>query len=399
MKWYPNIAQAVISALTDIFNDERQADKVISFLLKSQKKWGSKDRRFTAQLLYDVVRWKRLYETLANDSILSKSGKWKIIGIWSILHKHPLPDWKEFEPLKEIDFFKKTKQIQDEKIIQSIPDWLHEAGKKELGAQWLDEISALNAEAEVVIRTNTLKTNKTKLQQILSSENIESHTKNDFPDALFIKGRKKLTHLKAYRNGLFEIQDASSQLVAPFSSAKPEMTVIDACAGAGGKTLHLAAQMKNKGEILAYDIYQPKLDELQKRAQRNAVKSIREVAVISEEIIKKNLDKADILLLDAPCSSIGTLRRKPDLKWKLNPERIKQINLTQKNIIHDYAGMVKKNGLLVYVTCSIFPSENQEIVKNFLKQNKNFIFVAEKTILPSESGHDGFYMAKLQKAK
>jgi 16S rRNA (cytosine967-C5)-methyltransferase len=175
------------------------------------------------------------------------------------------------------------------------------------------------------------------------------------------------------------------------------MTVVDACAGAGGKTLHLASQMKNSGQIFAYDIYASKIEELNKRAKRNGVKILTEAAVITPKIISKNKEIADILLIDAPCSSIGTLRRKPDLKWKLNPEKVVQIKVIQQDILSNYAGMVKKDGLLIYVTCSILTEENQDNVKSFLKQNKNFIFVENKTVLPSQSGHDGFYMAKLKK--
>jgi 16S rRNA (cytosine967-C5)-methyltransferase len=195
------------------------------------------------------------------------------------------------------------------------------------------------------------------------------------------------------------VQDASSQLVAPFSEVKPGMTVIDACAGAGGKTLHLATQMKNQGQLFAYDIYQSKIDELNKRAKRNGVRILAQTAVITPKHIKRNTEIADVLLIDAPCSSLGTLRRKPDLKWKLNPAKIAQIKVIQQDILSKYASMLKKNGLLIYVTCSILPEENQDNVKSFLEQNKNFIFVEDKTILPSQSGHDGFYMAKLLKTQ
>jgi len=193
------------------------------------------------------------------------------------------------------------------------------------------------------------------------------------------------------------MQDASSQLVTPFSGAKPGMFVIDACAGAGGKTLHLAAQMQNKGQIFAYDIYQNKIDELNKRAKRNNVTILKETSIINQEIIKRNENLADILLIDAPCSSLGTLRRKPDIKWKLKPEKISQIKVIQQDILNSYVSMLKPGGTLIYVTCSILPEENQENIMYFLKQNKNFTFVEDKTLLSSVTNNDGFYMAKLKK--
>ena len=397
MKWYPNIAAAIIKALEDIFNHQKQGDKVINALLKSQPKWGSRDRKFVAKVLYDIIRWKRLYEYLADADIKTDKGKWAVLGVWTVLNKIDLPDWEEFKRLNPDEIINKYNSLTDEKIKQSVPDWLYDLGQSQLKSDWLTELKALNREAEVVLRTNTLKTTPEKLQKIFYKEGLETYPHQDYPDALFLKNRRKLTHLKSYKQGLFEVQDASSQLVAPFTGVKPGQTIIDACAGAGGKTLHLAAQMQNKGQILAYDIYESKIKELKLRAQRNGVKNIVETSVINNEILKNNYQKADILLLDAPCSSLGTLSRKPGLKWELNPDKLRQINVIQRDILNDYESMLKPGGTLIYVTCSILPVENQEIVKDFLKTRKNYTFVEDKIILPSTSKGDGFYMAKLKK--
>jgi len=397
MKWYPNIAASIVKALEDIFNHQKQGDKVINTLLKSQPKWGSRDRRFVAGVLYDIIRWKRLYEYLADADIKTEKGKWAVLGVWSVFNQIDLPDWKEFKPLKPDKIREKFELLNDEKIKQSVPDWLFDLGQAQLKSEWLTELKALNQEAEVVLRANTLKTTPEKLQKILEKEGLETYRHQEYPDALFLKNRRKLTHLKSYKQGLFEVQDASSQLVAPFTGAKPGQTVIDACAGAGGKTLHLAAQMQNKGQILAYDIYESKIKELKLRAKRSGVKNIVEAGVINNKILKKNHQRADILLLDTPCSSLGTLRRKPGLKWELNSDKLRQINVIQRDILKDYEAMLKPGGTLIYVTCSILPLENQEVVKNFLKTNKNYKFVEDKTILPSKTKGDGFYMAKLKK--
>ncbi len=398
MKWYYNIAQSLIETLEQIFNQNQQADKVINRLLKQQKKWGSRDRRFAAKVLYDIVRWKRYYDFLADESVITTEGKWKILAVWSVLNDVSLPDWDAFSNI-DVNKVKQSANLDEmpPEIRLSIPDWLQQKFEQQLNDKWQEEMLALNQEAEVVLRTNLLKTTVKKLQEELVKNQIETYTKEGYPEALFLKNRRKVTHLPVYKKGFFEIQDASSQLVAPFSEAKPGMTIIDACAGAGGKTLHLATQMQNKGQILAYDIYQSKIDELNKRAKRNGIRNLIDTRVITPKIISRNTEIADILLIDAPCSSIGTLRRKPDLKWKLSPEKISQIKVIQQDILQSYASMVKVNGLLIYVTCSILPEENQDNVKSFLKQNKNFIFVEDKTVLPSQSGHDGFYMAKLKK--
>jgi 16S rRNA (cytosine967-C5)-methyltransferase len=195
---------------------------------------------------------------------------------------------------------------------------------------------------------------------------------------------------------LFEIQDAASQLVAPFLQVKPGMFVIDACAGAGGKTLHVASLMENKGSILAMDVELNKLQELERRAHRAGVEIIR-TKVVDSAAISKNIGRADRLLLDVPCSGLGVLKRNPDAKWKLSNEFIAEIQKTQAKILSDYSMMLKQGGLMVYATCSILPSENQNQIRKFLNNSGNaFELQDEKVILPSQ-GYDGFYMACLKK--
>ena len=397
MRWFPNIAQAIITALDEIFNRQKQANKVINSLLKSQKKWGSRDRKFVSRVLYDIVRWKRLYEHAAEADILTREGKWRVLGAWSVLNRVDLPDWVEFQRVVPSQILRKSQSISDESVKQSVPDWLFQLGATQLGKQWQIELAAMNKEAPLTIRVNKLKTSPEKLKKILYHEGVETYHEEAYPDALFVKERKKLTYLKSYRQGLFEVQDASSQLVAPFTGASAGDTVIDACAGAGGKTLHLAVQMQNKGQLYAYDIYPSKIEELLRRAKRNGVNNIIEAGIINPQVIMKNKEKADILLLDAPCSSLGTLRRNPGLKWELNYDKLQSINIIQKNIINDYEQMLKTGGYLIYVTCSILAMENQLIVKNFLSTHNNYTFVEDLTIYPSEAKGDGFYMAKLKK--
>ena len=185
--------------------------------------------------------------------------------------------------------------------------------------------------------------------------------------------------------------------MAPFLEVKPGMRVVDTCAGAGGKTLHLATMMENKGQIIALDIYDHKLRELKRRAKRNGAHNIEPRHIENTKVIKKLYDKADAVLIDAPCSGLGVLRRNPDAKWKLEPEFLDRIKATQQEILSTYSRMVKSGGQLVYATCSILPSENQEQVKNFLASNDDFIFVKEKKVLSYESGFDGFYMALLKR--
>ncbi len=269
---------------------------------------------------------------------------------------------------------------------------------KELGEdKWERELRELNLKAKVILRVNTLKTTKQQLQKILFEEDIATEFIKDQPAALLLSERKNVFVTDAFKKGLFEVQDASSQLVAPFLDVKPGMRVIDTCAGAGGKTLHLASLMENKGQIIALDIYESKLKELKRRARRDGVHNVDIRPIESSKTIKKLKNSADRVLIDAPCSGLGVLKRNPDSKWKLQPEFIKEIKKTQAEILENYSKLVKQGGKLVYATCSILPSENEEQVENFLKNHPEFKLVNENKVSPAKTGFDGFYMALLER--
>ena len=216
---------------------------------------------------------------------------------------------------------------------------------------------------------------------------------------MVLEERANVFKTDAFHNGYFEVQDASSQLVAPFLEVEPGMKVVDTCAGAGGKTLHLASLMQNKGQIIAMDIYESKLKKLKTRAKRNGVHNVELKVIDSTKPIKKLYRKADRVLIDAPCSGLGVIRRNPDSKWKLEPEFLDNIRKVQQDVLQRYSKMVKPGGKLVYATCSVLPSENQQQVDNFLtsEHGKEFTFVKDNKVFAHQSGFDGFYMALLER--
>ncbi len=286
------------------------------------------------------------------------------------------------------------------KFRESIPDWMDDLGVQELGEElWTKEIAALNQQASVVLRTNTLNISKEMLQRKLKAEDIETETIPNYPDALKLLERANVFTTLAFHEGLFEVQDASSQMVAAFLDVEPGMKVVDACAGAGGKTLHLASLMQNKGQIVAMDIYESKLKKLKIRAKRNKAHNIDLRLIESTKVIKKLHEKADRVLIDAPCSGLGVLRRNPDSKWKLEPGFIDNIKKVQQEVLQNYSKMVKPGGKMVYATCSILPSENRQQVDIFLtsEAGKSFSFVKDNNVFAHQSGFDGFYMALLEK--
>ncbi|MDY7395112.1 methyltransferase domain-containing protein [Aureibaculum sp. 2210JD6-5] len=399
MRLHRNLVLAVIDSLNYIYNDGLYADKVVEKTLKRDTRWGSRDRAFIAETVYDCVRWKRLYNEIAGTkNHFTQENLWKIFTVWATLKGITLPDWKQFEGTPTRRFKGKFDEFQNNRAIrESIPDWLDELGVKELGKQWDKEIKALNQQASVVLRANTLKTTKEKLYKILLEEEIGSEFIEGYPDALKLIERKNVFRTDVFKKGFFEVQDASSQLVAEYLDVKPGMRVIDACAGAGGKTLHLAALMENKGQIIALDIYANKLKELKRRAKRAGAHNIEPRHIDTTKVIKKLYNQADRVLIDAPCSGLGVLKRNPDAKWKLQPEFIENIKKTQAEILETYAKFLKVGGKMVYATCSILPSENEKQVQAFLKTHENFNLIKEKKVSPAKSGFDGFYMALLER--
>ncbi|HXU28454.1 MAG TPA: class I SAM-dependent methyltransferase [Bacteroidia bacterium] len=391
MKFHKNLVDAIVKTLVSIFDENRYADKAIEYLFKDQPKWGGRDRRFVAETIYDVVRQYRLLNELDGN----KKNWYHIVGIYLLLRGHDLPAWDEFAGIDKKHLQQKISEIQNNRaIFQSVPDWMDELGFGELSYKWNKELEALNNQAAVVLRGNTLKTSTQNLQNQLSKEGIETERILD-TDALILKERKNIFTSQLFKQGLFEIQDASSQLVASFLRAAEGQTIIDACAGAGGKTLHIAALTQNKSKVIAMDIEEKKLTELQRRARRAGAKI--ESKLISGPKTIKDLNKtADRLLLDVPCSGLGVLKRNPDAKWKLSLERINELKKIQQQILQDYTCMLKVGGLMVYATCSILPSENNEQVQQFLAENPAFSFIEDKTIYPSE-GFDGFYMCLMQR--
>lgn len=389
------LLQAIVNALSVIFNENKYADKVIEKTLKENAKFGGRDRRFVAETTYDMVRNYRLLAQLAG----TESGFWEMLGVYFILKHMPMPDERDFKNLNEKKVLDAYKALKDEKILQAYPDWLWELGESELGKEvWEKEAKALNEQAEVVLRVNTLKTKKQILLKFLTEQEIEVEPLEDHEDALVLLTRQNLFQNELFKLGLFELQDAGSQQISEFLQVEPGMRVIDACAGGGGKSLHIAALMQNKGRIISMDVTQWKLDELKKRARRAGAGNIEARLIEGSKTIKRLESTADRLLLDVPCSGMGVIKRNPDAKWKLNPEFIARTKELQQKILGEYSGMIKPGGMLVYSTCSILPSENKNQVDTFLAGNKNFEFIKDKTIFPSQ-GFDGFYMALLKRIK
>ncbi len=399
MKYFKHLSDKVADALHEIFFQNRQADKTIEFYFKNHKKWGKRDRHFFAENIYGVVRWWNQLVVLANASDLSPLEQChRVLAAHLVVQGLPLPEWYETFFTPEDVLSRKNKLTQPH-LIHAIPQWLEDLGAEELSTEWSPTMTALNQTAKVVLRTNTEKTTPEELQNLLAQENIQTDRPNAilYPEALVFRERANVFRTQAFEKGLFEVQDASSQRVAHALAPQPGERIIDACAGAGGKSLHMAALMKSKGRIISMDIYESKLQELKKRARRAGTSLIEPRVIEGTKTIKRLDESCDALLLDVPCSGLGVLKRNPDSKWKLSLEKIQTLRETQQHILSSYTRMVKPKGRCVYATCSVLPSENQHQVQTFLKNNPTWTLVHEEIILPQKFGFDGFYLARLQK--
>lgn len=395
--------KAVFNVLKDVFANNEYADKAIEKVMRANKKWDVRERSFVSETSYDMIRnWRFLYVASGIEGTLSDKNLWMIFATYLIFDGYELPESNYFKTVNEKKIIQKLEKLSKvRKIRESVPDWLDELGSKELGKNWDQVIRALNQPAKVILRTNTLKTKPKELQQLLEEENIKESSLIPWsPDAIELKYPRNVFRTKAFHEGLFEVQDAASQMVSDFLNVQPGMRVIDACAGAGGKTLHLAALMKNKGRIIALDKKPKKLIELKRRATRAGVNIVETRIIDSTKVVKRLKDSADRLLLDVPCSGLGVLKRNPDTKWKLSIEEIERLKKLQQEILSGFSEMTKVGGLMVYATCSILPSEGEDQVKLFLNNaNGSWEFIGEKRYSPAEYFSDGFYMAQLKRVK
>ena len=379
------------------FEKNKYADKVIERLLKAHRKWGSQDRAVVSEIFYNIIRWKKRLEYYLGENV-KPDNVYKLILAYLMWSNTNFKKFEEFEGIKNADILTKLKKgtVPSKAFEHSIPDWLAATLEKELGSNWEKEMRALNEQAPTILRANSLVTSTKGLIRELEHEGVYAFEIRGMTHAVQLEEKKNVFLTTIFKEGYFEVQDAGSQMIGEFVDIQPGMRVIDACAGAGGKTLHLAAMMENKGQIIALDIHGWKLAELKRRAKRAGAHNIEIREITDTKVIKRLHEKADRVLIDSPCSGLGVLRRNPDSKWKIDQEFIDRIIKEQAQILQDYSKMVKIGGKLVYATCSILPSENENQVKAFLTNHPNFSFVKEKKVLPSQ-GFDGFYMALLER--
>lgn len=376
------------------------ADKILQRLFLEKKGLNNRDRGCVSEMFYDLLRNKRLLESGMNFNGYKPIERAYLLASAYIL-------WRQIQLPKRLDLPRfnipaylsrvAANAEANPAIRYSVPDWLFDLGKAELGDRWERELEALNSSPMQSLRVNTLKTTVADLQQRFADQGINCTKAPGVNTGLVMSRKGNLFSTPEFHEGLFEFQDISSQQVAELLSPKPGMVVVDACAGNGGKTLHIAALMENKGRLVAADNLAYKLSTLRRRAQRAGVSIIESLDASAPDAFAGLFGKVDRLLLDVPCTGTGVWRRNPEARWLMKDNALDNLHLQQKEILNTYSEMVKPSGEMVYSTCSILPSENRLQVEAFLAQNSNFKLVKDIQLYPSETEGDGFYMALLRR--
>lgn len=399
MKIHKLLVDRIVSTLVSIFTSTIYADKAIEKVFKENRKWGSRDRRFFAESVFDCVRFRRRYWSMAglDDSkylVADQINENSVFRLWLAYFKDKtggVPEWTSPNIIQSLS----TQKTFPFAIQHSYPDWIVTLFRESYPNEYESILKSMNEIAPVFIRVNEIKSNAAQVKEELAREGIAVEYVKQVPSALKLVEKKNVFSTQAFHKGFFEVQDAGSQMISMLLDARPGMRVVDACAGAGGKSLHIASMMKNKGKIISLDIHDRRLKDLRTRATRNGVDIIEQKVIDSQKVIKRFENSFDRVLLDVPCTGLGVIRRNPDSKWKLKKEDLENLLVTQHEILDNYSRMMKKDGKLVYATCSLLPKENEMQVQQFLKAHPEWKLDNEFHIRPDKTPFDGFYAACL----
>lgn len=429
MKLGPRI-QSVIDILEQIEDTPAPADAVMGNYFHQRRYIGSSDRGFIAEMVYDILR---ILETLIYRT--EKSGLRVSPRTLALTACHHLlninattlenvftgdkyaPNRIDSLERKAFGILEANPTLPDDApdfVRYNHQEWFTPLLQNRFKEHYPEELEALNHAAPVDLRANTLKISRNQLQKRLADEGIFTQPTPFSQHGLRLERRLPVFATECFKEGLFEVQDEGSQLIAQVVGARPGEIVIDFCAGAGGKTLALAASMRNKGRIHAWDISEKRISELRKRAKRAGMDNAA-VHILSSEndtFIKRYKGKADRVLLDVPCSGSGTWRRNPDLKWRYDEKDLEELRVKQRSILQSASRLVKPSGTLIYATCSVFAEENSLQIEQFLTENKHFAVNPIGSVLPflddeckymeltaKQHNTDGFFAALLQRTE
>ncbi|CAA2102697.1 RsmB/NOP family class I SAM-dependent RNA methyltransferase [Variovorax paradoxus] len=369
--------KALLEATADlvglVLKFDHPADQVVSRFFRDHREFGPRERATLAETVYTVLRKKLLFDHLSPSGTGSKERRMAILGFHGPRDflKSALND-TEKRWLDNCDAVKPDDLL--ERHRHNLPEWLVAPLKAQLGDGFWPLVESLQQPAPLDLRVNALHDKRADVKAELAKAAIKSEATPFSPWGLRINGKPALTKLDAFARGAIEVQDEGSQLLALLLDAKRGEMVVDFCAGAGGKTLAIGATMRNTGRLYAFDTSAHRLDALKPRLARSKLSNVHPAAIAHErdDRIKRLAGKIDRVLVDAPCSGLGTLRRNPDLKWRQSAKSVEELTVKQAAILQSAARLVKSGGRLVYATCSVLPEENEAIAEAFGAANPDF---------------------------
>jgi 16S rRNA (cytosine967-C5)-methyltransferase len=369
--------KALLDATADlvglVLKFDHPADQVVSRFFRDHREFGPRERATLAETVYTVLRKKLLFDHLSPSGSGPKERRMAILGFHGPRDflKSALND-TEKRWLDNCDAVKQEDLL--ERHRHNLPEWLVAPLKAQLGDQFWPLVESLQQPAPLDLRVNALADKRPELQKELAKASIKAVPTPFSPWGLRVDGKPALNKLDAFTRGALEVQDEGSQLLALLLDAKRGEMVVDFCAGAGGKTLAIGATMRNTGRLYAFDTSAHRLDALKPRLARSGLSNVHPAAIAHErdDRIKRLAGKIDRVLVDAPCSGLGTLRRNPDLKWRQSPQSVQELTVKQAAILQSAARLVKSGGRLVYATCSVLPEENEAIAEAFAAANPDF---------------------------
>ena len=352
---------------------DHPADAIVSRFFRDNRGLGPRERATMAETVYTVLRKKNLFDHLAPSGSGPKERRLAILGFYGPgdFLRSALTD-QETRWLDECDKVKPDDLM--ERHRHNLPEWLVQPLKDQLGAEFWPLVESMNLGAGLDLRVNTFKAKRADVQKALAASGIKAVPTPYSPWGLRISGKPALNKHEAFVRGDFEVQDEGSQLLAMLLDAKRGEMVVDFCAGAGGKTLAIGAAMRSTGRLYAFDTSAGRLDSFKPRMARSGLSNVHPAAIAHErdERVKRLSGKIDRVLVDAPCTGMGTLRRNPDLKWRQTMKSVEEMVVKQAAILQSAARLVKSGGRLVYATCSVLPQENEAIAQAFSIANPEF---------------------------
>jgi 16S rRNA (cytosine967-C5)-methyltransferase len=404
-----------LDVLERVLEFERPADAVLSYTFRNDHNMGSHDRAFIAEAVYGVLRRLRGLQTIAAPATPRR-----LLLAW--LARHGGINMRQFEgavKADELAWLKEMKSAdlstQTEAVRLEMPDWLYERLHARHGDHLPALAEALNRPAPLDLRVNTVKMQRDDVIKMFAFEELAAAPTPYSPLGLRLQGKPALQKHALFIEGAVEVQDEGSQLLGLLLAPKRGEMVCDFCAGAGGKTLLLGALMANTGRLYAYDVSEKRLNNMKPRLARSGLSNVHPQLIAHERDpkIKRLAGKFDRVLVDAPCSGLGTLRRNPDLKWRQNPESIAELTVKQAAILESAARLLKASGRLVYATCSLLEEENEAIVQAFLATHPDYALIPANEVLaaqnialemgeylrldPAIHNTDGFFAAVLER--